>query len=413
MRPLCRHLRHEPPVGLSSVVLVSDPSQGLDLAHEIGSVDAMRPVHLASGAARSGRLLASGSVRTLVVTPEGALGLSARSILRLSETRRLVVCWPEDHDAAGQLDSLELVLAEAPRAERVVTTGDFAGAADFLSRHAYRAPAVVAAAIPEEGVPGVRYAVVDEGRLLLAVRSLLDTLNPASALIWDPGAGAKERWLPLSDDPGISLLPGEGEGVSRERADLAIAVRLPSGGLLRRLSEAAREVVVLVRAAQLGYLVRITKEARVVRLPSDADAARGRAFAARERMRTELERGEPFGELLSLAPLLDEYDPALVAAAALRALRREGSMGELSTDDIPLWAVIRLDLGKRDRIRPSDVVGCLMNAVGVPKDCVGRVDVRESFSLVSVRAEWAERALLGLNGSNLRGRKVAARVDRR
>jgi ATP-dependent RNA helicase DeaD len=74
---------------------------------------------------------------------------------------------------------------------------------------------------------------------------------------------------------------------------------------------------------------------------------------------------------------------------------------------------IHINSGKRDRIRTADVVGALLNAVGLPKDHIGRVDVRDSFSLIEVRAEVAERTLRGLEGVTLRGRAVSARVDRR
>jgi ATP-dependent RNA helicase DeaD len=72
-----------------------------------------------------------------------------------------------------------------------------------------------------------------------------------------------------------------------------------------------------------------------------------------------------------------------------------------------------VNAGRRDRIRPGDVVGALLNAVGIPKDSIGRVDVRESFSLVEVRADVAARVLTGLDGVTLRGRTVTARIDKR
>ncbi len=64
-------------------------------------------------------------------------------------------------------------------------------------------------------------------------------------------------------------------------------------------------------------------------------------------------------------------------------------------------------------MRTADVVGALLNAVGLPKDDLGRVTVRETFTLVEVRAEAAERTLRGVAGVVLKGRRVAARVDRR
>jgi hypothetical protein len=44
---------------------------------------------------------------------------------------------------------------------------------------------------------------------------------------------------------------------------------------------------------------------------------------------------------------------------------------------------------------------------------VGRVEIREGFSLVEVRAEDGDRAVRGLTGATIRGRRIAARPDRK
>jgi hypothetical protein len=69
--------------------------------------------------------------------------------------------------------------------------------------------------------------------------------------------------------------------------------------------------------------------------------------------------------------------------------------------------------GRRDQLRPGDLVGALLHGAGLSKDQVGRIDLREGFALVDVRASEAERALAGLNGATIRGRRIAARIDRR
>jgi len=68
--------------------------------------------------------------------------------------------------------------------------------------------------------------------------------------------------------------------------------------------------------------------------------------------------------------------------------------------------------GRRERLRAGDLVGALLNAVGLAKDDVGRIEIREGFALVDVRADEAERAVRGLNGATLRGSRIVARLDR-
>ena len=73
---------------------------------------------------------------------------------------------------------------------------------------------------------------------------------------------------------------------------------------------------------------------------------------------------------------------------------------------------------EQGRIDPADMaIGPPVDKVdapvaGVAKDDIGRIDVRETFSLVEVAAGAADRAVRGLTGTTIRGRRVIARLDR-
>ncbi len=251
-----------------------------------------------------------------MATPADALQLLTRSSLKLEGLPRVAVLWPESQFALGASQPIDTVLGECSRAQRLVITSDDASVTDFLERHARRAPVVGAARAPEGPTGGrVRYALVDSQRLSWAVRTALDTLNPASAWLWDPRPSADQRWAEYDLDPTVSLDPGS----PGEPVDWAIAAELPTADVLAGLHAAARDVLVLARPAQLPYLERLTRSLDVLRLPSEADRARDRAGAVRTELRSRIEGGELAGGLATLAPLFDEYDPALVAAAALRA----------------------------------------------------------------------------------------------
>jgi len=194
-----------------------------------------------------------------------------------------------------------------------------------------------------------------------------------------------------------------------QRFEMAVAADLPSAEVLARLAAAAAEVVVLIRSGQLPYLQRLARPLRSFRLSGPADRARERAHGLRQAVRERIEQSDVSAELLALDPLFDEYDPALVAAALARgaeaAPEQVGGAGAAVA-----WVRLRLNLGRRDHLRPADLVGALLNGVGLPKDHVGKVDIKESFSTVEVRAENAERAVQGLNSLTVRGRSVSARL---
>jgi ATP-dependent RNA helicase DeaD len=57
-------------------------------------------------------------------------------------------------------------------------------------------------------------------------------------------------------------------------------------------------------------------------------------------------------------------------------------------------------------------VGCITGESGIAGGKVGRIDIREGFSVVEVAAEVAERVLRSLTHATLRGRAVNARPFR-
>jgi hypothetical protein len=130
----------------------------------------------------------------------------------------------------------------------------------------------------------------------------------------------------------------------------------------------------------------------------------------RRDLRERLDAGPPLPELLALDPLFEEYDPAVVAAALLA----RGTVPSTATPaDATAWVRVHVNAGRRDQLRPGDLVGALLHAVGLVKEDIGRIELREGFTLVDVRAEEAERAVRGLTGTTLRGRRIVARLDRR
>ena len=69
-------------------------------------------------------------------------------------------------------------------------------------------------------------------------------------------------------------------------------------------------------------------------------------------------------------------------------------------------------LGKKDRASAKDLVGALIREAGIAKGDIGRIEVRETFSVVEVAAAAAGQAVRGLTGTTIRGRRVLARLDR-
>jgi ATP-dependent RNA helicase DeaD len=70
-----------------------------------------------------------------------------------------------------------------------------------------------------------------------------------------------------------------------------------------------------------------------------------------------------------------------------------------------------VNVGAKDNARPADLVGAFANEGGITRSQIGRVDLRETYSLVEVDARVASEVAAKLTGSTIRGRRVQARLE--
>jgi len=73
---------------------------------------------------------------------------------------------------------------------------------------------------------------------------------------------------------------------------------------------------------------------------------------------------------------------------------------------------IFLRVGRRDNIRPADLVGAVANEANIPGDAVGDIDIYDTFAFVEVPATMADRVLRALNRTTIRGREAQATLAR-
>ena len=353
-------------------------------------------VHAVTGLVRSASRLKQRPPQVLAGAVKDLAALVQRAALKLDHVASLVVAWPETLIAGEHAAALDTLLGEAREARRLVLSWNPALLADLLERHARRPLVVGTLPVDESGAPlapagRVRYCVVPPGRRPAVVRDVLDALDARQPMIWSGGPNPE----------------------SEARPDAVVCTTLPSRDELAALVRLG-EPIVFLSAAQLPYLRSIATLAPLA-LPGAADRARDRAEELRERVTQVLLSGGVDAELALLDPLFERFDPAEVAGALL-ALQRETGSGKRETITSGVGDAARVKvfvgLGKKDRASAKDLVGALIREAGVPKDAIGRIDVRETFSMVEVAAGAADRAVRGLTGTTIRGRRVIARLDR-
>ena len=380
--------------GVSPRVLIMCADHATAVEWAAAAPSEMR-AHAVTGLARSAHVLGQGFVHVLAGEVNDLAALVQRSALKLEHVSTVVIAWPETIIAGDHAETLDSMLAELRDARRIVLSWNPAALGDFLERHARRAEVVGTPGVDESGMPlppvcRARFAIVPSFRRTFAVQDTLDALSSTSPLLWSGGPV-----VPPDQPP-----------------DAVVCSAVPTRGELAALARMG-EPVLLLTASQLPYARSIAALAPLA-LPGGADRARDRVEELRDRVARRIAAGGVDAELALLDPLFDRFDPAEVAGALLAMLHeRQAEKEEPATLLAPgARVMLFVNVGKRDRASAKDLVGALIREAGVAKADIGRIEVRDSFSLVELAPPAAQQAVQKLAGAMIRGRRVAPRLDR-
>ena len=378
---------------------------------------------LRADAAPAGQLAAA--------SPSSALGALEHSLLRLDALASLVVDGAAAMFELGLGDALETVCGQMPKeAQRIVLTSEMSPAVeDWLDRHARRARRLTY--IPAEVKPLGRvtvdfYAGPRDDWLPALVGTLIGTASRGGgdrvriacrrAFEADELAHrlrARGFQVAASDDAaGIRIEPAGGAG--SDAAPLSIFWGAPPDlEMFRERAGSAVRTVVFAEPDELAHTRRLA-DALQIRLaplktarPSDASHS---TQATRDLLRHAARHRDLEPYILLLEPLLEELSPTEIAAAAAALLREKAPAAPKPT--LPAWTRLYFGVGRRDNVRPSDLVGAITGESAIRGDRIGRIEIRDTYSSVEVAADTAEQVIRGLAAATVRGRPANVRVFR-
>jgi ATP-dependent RNA helicase DeaD len=75
------------------------------------------------------------------------------------------------------------------------------------------------------------------------------------------------------------------------------------------------------------------------------------------------------------------------------------------------FATYRIDVGRKHRVEPRQIVGALANEGGLSRRDFGAITIRSDFSLVELPAELSREAWAGLQATRIGGRPIKLRKD--
>jgi ATP-dependent RNA helicase DbpA len=77
---------------------------------------------------------------------------------------------------------------------------------------------------------------------------------------------------------------------------------------------------------------------------------------------------------------------------------------------LPAMATIHIQAGRKEKIRPGDVLGALTSDLGYTREQVGKIDINEFATYVAMKRDIAQEAASRLNEGRIKGRSFKARL---
>jgi ATP-independent RNA helicase DbpA len=359
--------------------------------------DNVKVVTLVGGVPLRGQLASlEHSAHVVVGTPGRVLDHLQRGSLALGELATLVLDEADRMLDMGFFEDIAQVVRLCPPARQTLLfSATYPQDVERLAAQFLRDPVTVTVEAQHDASRiEQRWYEVAEPQRVAAVGRLLDHFRPASTLAF---CNTKARCREVADAlraRGISALALHGELEQRDRDQVLVRFANRSCSVLVATDVAARGLDIAQLAAVIVVDVSPVPEQHIHRIGRTGRAGEsGLALCL-----ASLDEMGAVGRIEQLQGRESQWHPlAELTPAAGPALK-------------PAMATLHIQGGRKEKIRPGDVLGALTKDLGLGRDDVGKIDVNEFSTYVAVRRDIAHDAARRLGAARIKGRGVKVRL---
>jgi ATP-dependent RNA helicase DeaD len=450
---------------LQIIILCPTRELAIQVAEEINKLSKYKkdvyflPVYGGQPIDRQLRALKKG-VQIIIGTPGRVLDHIERGTIHMEKIRLVVLDEADEMLDMGFRDDIELILKNTPKQRQTVMfSATMPKAILELTKKYQRNPKQIKVVHEVLTVPNTEqiYFEVKDKNKLEALSRIIDLYNLKLSLIFcNTKRGADEL---------VEHLQGRGYSVDGLHGDMKQATREKVLGKFRK---GAIEILVATDVAARGLDIDNVEAVFNYDMPQDEEyyvhrigrtgraGKSGRAFTFVtgreifklrdiqkyiktkiklmpvpsyddvEEMRTnifveDLKKIIDTGDLKKYTQIVnqlinDDYTTTDIAAALLKFnLEATTKQDDLNVKDVKnkySGAEVRLflNVGRKDKVRPGDILGALTGETGIPGKVIGNIDLYDKFCFVNVPSEYADEILDTMEGNQIRGKKIHVEV---
>ncbi len=176
---------------------------------------------------------------------------------------------------------------------------------------------------------------------------------------------------------------------------------------------------------QLRDIERYTRSKIIIhKMPTLSDVEEKKSNAMIEKIKQVIEEGGLTKYAQIVENLLTENYSSVDVAAALVKMSlgtesktdvESASAADFSNTGASSGGMARLfiNVGRKQGIRPNDVVGAIAGETGIPGKLIGSIDIYEDFTFVEVPQEKASEVLTAMQNNQIKGKKVSIQPARK
>ncbi len=335
----------------------------------------------------------------VVGTPGRIMDHLERGYLTLEGLNTLVLDEADRMLDMGFFDDIAKVIAQAPKERQTLLfSATYPEGIEKLSNQFMRAPQRITVAAPKaDNKIEQRFYQVERLTRLKTVGMLLNHFRPVSTLAFCNTKQQCKDLVTLLQEQGFAALALYGELEQRERDQVLAQFANRSCSVLVATDVASRGLDIKELEAVINVDITPDPEVHVHRV--------GRTGRAGES-----------GLALSLASMhemgfvgkIEQYQNTPSVWFKLEELTAASDQPLL-----PPMACLQILGGRKEKIRPGDVLGALTNDEGGPaytREQIGKIQVTEFCTFVAVSRELAKAACAKLNAGKVKGKSVRARI---
>lgn len=322
---------------------------------------------------------------------KGNLSLDHLTTLVLDEADRML--------DMGFQAALDAIMSHVPeQRQTLLFSATFPSNIQSLSETIMLAPEMIKASTvnPQKLIQQHYYQVGSHASRIPALITLLHFYRPGSAVVFCQTKRETDELAEALKESGFSALALHGDLEQKQRDQTLVRFANRSVSILVATDVAARGLDIEQLDAVFVYQLSRETDVHIHRI--------GRT-------------GRAGSEGLACTLLTDKDQPKLESLAAalaqeisFEALPKEGSFDTSAYS--PPMATLQLDGGKKQKVRPGDILGALTGKHGIEGKYVGKIHIMDNCAYVAVSRKYARDALSKLSQDGLKGRSFRVRLIR-